>query len=50
MGGFRFRVRRFVAFGRVPCLFQDFWGAAPDPANLIKDQSSAVCGLMARLL
>ena len=27
-----------------------FRGSAPDPANLIKDRSSAACGLMARLL
>ena len=33
---------------RVPV--QGFRGSAPDPANLIKDQSSAVGGLMARLL
>ena len=36
--------------GLSPHLSADFWGSAPDPTNLIKDLSSAVCGLMARLL
>ena len=41
VGGLRFG-------GWVPV--SGFRGSAPDPANLIKDQSSAVGGLMARLL